>query len=111
MTERERIARIISGAPFPSKRSYDKADQIRAGQPDIGKVVEVLRPFANYAADNTAADPASPGFGVWDGNGCERERIVDWFGPTDFHRASALLSELTSGTGEQPSTATEGETR
>lgn len=32
--ERERIARIISGAPFPSKRSYAKADAILTTGPD-----------------------------------------------------------------------------
>lgn len=62
---------------------------------------EGLKPFAQFAEDNTEADAGAPGYGVWAGNRCEGDRIRDWFGPTDFYRArQALLSPIQEGGGE-----------
>lgn len=55
-------------------------------------LVEALTPFANWAADNTEADPLNPAFGMWGGNRCESERINVWFGPTDFYRARQAVA-------------------
>ena len=49
------------------------------------------RTFANFGADNTEPDPGAPDYGIWSGNRCERERIIDWFGPTDFRAARAFV--------------------
>lgn len=42
--ERERVARILSGAPFPSKRSYAKADEVLAilARPDAETVAGLV---------------------------------------------------------------------
>lgn len=115
MTERERIARIIDPSiwrvmdsylaevkrkpncgydpdNFKDQQSLTKADLILASRPDIGKVVEVLRPFAEFAPpafvpDNHAMTQGSP---------MAKRQVT----AADFRRASALLSELTTGRGE-----------
>lgn len=52
---------------------------------------EALRPFAEFAAFNVKPDPKDPTAGIWDGIGCERERVNKWFGPSDFRAASRAL--------------------
>ena len=51
---------------------------------DNERLKEALRPFAQFAEWNTDNEG-------WAGTQCQRERIVDWFGPTDFRRARAAL--------------------
>jgi len=70
------------------------ADALTALQARVGELEGALKPFAAFAQDNTEADPSSPGYGIWSGNRCEGERIRDWFGPTDFHRAALLTPPL-----------------
>lgn len=60
-------------------------------------LVEALEPFATFAANNVDEEG-------WAGLRCERERIVDWFGPSDFRRAALAVTALASSapaTGER----------
>lgn len=78
----------------------DLPDTLRAAAARLRELSAALKPFGSFGADNTTNDPGSVGFGVWEGNRCERERIVDWFGPTDFRRAAQLTE-----TGQPPGDA------
>lgn len=62
----------------------------------LAEAGDSITPFANFAADNTVDDASGWAGGIWAGNRCERERIVDWFGPSDF-RAAARLSDKLKG--------------
>lgn len=84
--ERERDDAIVEAGLARRDLQYAEAR--------LQQVGEALRPFAQWAEDTVVEDPFSPGYGIWGGNRCERERIVDWFGPTDFYRARAALSLL-----------------
>ena len=44
---------------------------------------EALEPFAVDWADEHG----------WTDNACQKDRIVDWFGPSDFRAARALIQE------------------
>lgn len=61
------------------------ADAITAQAAEIAELREGLKTFADFAA--TAVNDEG-----WSGT-IQRERIVDWFGPSDFRRARALLSK------------------
>lgn len=60
----------------------------------IEEMVEGLKPFATFADNNVDeegwSNPAS---------GCQKERVVDWFGPSDFRRARSLLTKAAGGMG------------
>lgn len=56
-----------------------------------GEAREVVKPFAVWGALATAQ---GDGGAVWNGLGTERDRIVDWFGPSDFRRAAAFITKL-----------------
>jgi len=49
----------------------------------IETLEEALRPFVTDWADEDG----------WSETACQKDRIVDWFGPSDFRRASAALKE------------------
>lgn len=53
---------------------------------------EALGPFASFAADNVGDEG-------WNevGLSTKDERIVDWFGPSDFRRARNALTKLDGG--------------
>ena len=50
----------------------------------IGELEEGLRPFASFAEHATDQDG-------WSGS-MHKERVVDWFGPSDYRHARSLLS-------------------
>lgn len=60
----------------------------------LAEAGDSITPFANFAADNTVDDASGWAGGIWAGNRCERERIVDWFGPSDFRAAARLSDKL-----------------
>lgn len=112
---RERLERLADGLSQPSfgismteEQALAHAADLRALLSDLSTLqqengnlrrglslaLEALQPFASFAADNTSADDLAPGYGIWAGNRCERERIVDWFGPTDFRRASTVYADI-----------------
>lgn len=67
------------------------AAYLAATQPQAGEPVAALEPFTTFAANNV--EKTDDG---WQWTGCSRDRICDWFGPSDFgllqHFASALAS-------------------
>lgn len=68
----------------------------------LGEAREALRPFAEWAANNVACAGEDASF-IWEGLGCQRERISVWFGPSEFGRAlfsSQALAPLRGGGGE-----------
>jgi multidrug efflux pump subunit AcrA (membrane-fusion protein) len=74
-------------------RERDEAlAQLTEARSQVERWREAAGPFLSWAADNVAPDPSDTLCGIWAGNRCERERIVDWFGPTDFRRLAALAS-------------------
>lgn len=54
---------------------------------------EALRPFASEFAETFVDEHG------WTGP-MKQERIVDWFGPSDFRRAREALAALDAGGGE-----------
>jgi hypothetical protein len=67
---------------------------------------EWLEPFFHFAKNNARIGPENRP--EWCGLRCERERIVDWFGPTDFvmlRKLDERISRLTAS----PETAEGGE--
>jgi len=62
----------------------------------VAEAVEAIRPFAEFGADNTGDDG-------WNNVGLStcKDRVVDWFGPSDFRRAAAFIAtHTTQKTGE-----------
>lgn len=62
----------------------EAAATITALRARVAELEGALEPFAVFADDNADAHG-------WAGLGCQKERIVDWFGPSDFHSARAAL--------------------
>jgi len=56
-------------------------DRIRAIAAYVEQLEKALEPFVNDWADEDG----------WTDHACQRDRIVDWFGPSDFRRARAAL--------------------
>lgn len=50
---------------------------------EIAKLREALEPFATDWADENG----------WTDTACQKDRVVDWFGPSDFLRVRAALKE------------------
>lgn len=50
---------------------------------EAGDVSDPFATFADHAVDDEGWSSTT-----------QRERIVDWFGPTDFHRAKALYAKI-----------------
>lgn len=75
-------------------------EQVEDLEARLSEALEALGPFKSFAEDNTAADPFEPSRGIWSGNRCERNRIVDWFGPSDFRLAAQVV-----GSGGETSSA------
>lgn len=52
------------------------------------KVAKVLEPFASFGKDNVDSEG-------WNdiGVSTKNERVVDWFGPSDFRRANELYQQ------------------
>lgn len=87
----------------------------------VERLERALEPFARFAAGHEDDDPSSTvkpsewgdGGGQWTdyGVGLSKDRIVDWFGPTDFFRALMALKEepgADRGTGEEHPEPTTG---
>lgn len=51
-------------------------------------LAKALEPFAVFAGNNTDEHG-------WAGSECQRERVCDWFGPSEFRAAIHALSALT----------------
>lgn len=66
--------------------SRDAAVRIATALSREKELEEALRPFASFAKSNVDDDG-------WKNNGIHRGRIVDWFGPSDFRAARAVLKE------------------
>lgn len=71
------IVEVVNAAPL-------MLDQIEALRAENAKLREVLEPFASFAPTFVDADG-------WTGP-MNKERIVDWFGPSDFRRAADTLT-------------------
>lgn len=52
----------------------------------VAALEAALEPFARFAESNTDGEG-------WAGSRCERERIVDWFGPSDFITVRKALTK------------------
>lgn len=76
-TQREEIARLRADAEYSFKRISTLEEENR-------RMREALTPFAEFGkhVDENG----------WTSN-IHRERISDWFGPSDFYRARAALSQ------------------
>jgi hypothetical protein len=74
-------------------------DALLAAEAEVVRLREALRPFAGFAQSNVEAAVEEEGRGRWtDGKtGCQHERIVDWFGPSDFFIARAALGGAPDG--------------
>jgi hypothetical protein len=68
-----------------ARRATDAELRAESAEARVKALEEALKPFANFAMDNTDGDG-------WAGNRCERDRIADWFGPSDFQAVLAALS-------------------
>ena len=68
-----------------SEAMAEAADELTAITAKVALLTEALRPFATFAENNTDDDG-------WAGT-CQRDRIVDWFVPSDFRAARRALSE------------------
>lgn len=66
-------------------KMWDEERKLRTtAEASLATMREALEPFASFAANNTDDDG-------WAGTQCQRERIVDWFGPSDFITARRAL--------------------
>lgn len=63
------------------------ADEITLLRQQLASAREALQPF-----DTTWADKNG-----WTDDACPRDRICDWFGPSDFYRAVTAIRSLKSG--------------
>jgi len=92
-TDRTRIRRELLALDLTPRAPHDEGERA-PDDPLLQEIIqlrEALRPFAEFAENNTAPDESSPGFGIWSGDGCQREPIAVWFGPTNFYRARQAL--------------------
>lgn len=102
---RDDVAELEGSAASGRKVVTDECvDRIRRAAEALARQEELIAeagdsitPFANFAADNTVDDASGWAGGIWAGNRCERERIVDWFGPSDFRAAARLFEKLKDG--------------
>jgi hypothetical protein len=53
----------------------------------LGVAVKALEPFADFAERNTDDEG-------WAGTQCQRERVCDWFGPSDFRAARSARASI-----------------
>ena len=67
-------------------------DQNRELERKLKIATDALKPFAEWASDNVAAE--EDGGYIWDGIGCQKERISVWFGPSDFGRLAEAYAAL-----------------
>lgn len=65
--------------------------------PDVVGLREALEPFATFGADQVDDEG-------WNDTGLstKEERIVDWFGPSDFRRALAALAKVSGESAPLP---------
>jgi len=89
-TDRDDTATLMSER---SNLIATKAEQLvalmkraTAAEAKVALLTEALKPFATFAENNTDDEG-------WAGSTCQRDRIVDWFGPSDFRAARRALSE------------------
>lgn len=77
----------------------------RRADPLVEELRGALKPFADWAGDNVDFDA---GYYLWNGLGCEKERINVWFGPSDFGRArEALALPVGGGSSREPAQASQ----
>jgi hypothetical protein len=57
-----------------------EGEDVTALTAKVALLTEALRPFATFAENNTDDDG-------WAGSSCQRDRICDWFGPSEFRAA------------------------
>lgn len=82
------LGRALADVPFPAP-----APPLNAGQAEI-RIVDLenaLLPFAEHGRSCVDANGWAPGSG--------RERVCDWFGPSDFRAAAAALPEADGESG------------
>lgn len=63
------------------KRAYDQ--NLAAKDAEIAALKAALEPFNTNWADENG----------WSETACQKDRVVDWFGPSDFRRVRAVLGE------------------
>lgn len=64
----------------------------------VAELEEALKPFVTTWADEYG----------WSDTACQKDRIVDWFGPSDFRRAATSLSQSQTVGTPAPETHTAG---
>lgn len=60
----------------------EAADRIEALERKVAELEAALKPFNTGWADENG----------WTDTACQHDRIVDWFGPSDFRAVAAVLS-------------------
>lgn len=70
----------------------ESTKQLESANARIAKLEDALKPFAEFAKGNTEADEDWSG-GRWKESCCRNDRIVDWFGPSDFQKALEALDD------------------
>lgn len=92
--ENKRLLVLLSKSHGIKPEFADKRENIRfkaalaAKDEDLARLREALEPFATDWADENG----------WTDTACQKDRIVDWFGPSDFLRVRAALTGKADGT-------------
>lgn len=92
--EDAREKRILSALDPQCLSSYEAMER------RVAEMEEALKPFVTTWADEHG----------WSDTACQKDRIVDWFGPSDFRRAAAALSQSQAVGTPAPQNHTTGET-
>ena len=98
--EVERLRAIVAKDPKTVMIAFEDGDHMRlsraAGdairraeraEASLGVAVKALEPFADFAERNTDDEG-------WAGTQCQRERVCDWFGPSDFRAARSARASI-----------------
>jgi hypothetical protein len=64
-----------------------RVDALKSAEAELKEAVELLKSFYTDWADENG----------WTDNACQNDRIVDWFGPSDFRAARRFIEAHTGG--------------
>jgi hypothetical protein len=81
----EKAASIMSSCE--SEAVVELRDRLADAEAALKEAVELLKPFYTNWADENG----------WTDNACQNDRIVDWFGPSDFRAARRFIEAHTGG--------------